>query len=126
MKLHTIASLGFVVALATVGCARHVVVHEHVTTTHRHGPPPHAPAHGYRHKAAHGVECAYDSSLGVYVVLGRRDHYYDGDRFYRRSSGQGEVSVELEGSSWRVVSETSVPEGLRTNGKGKAKHKHKK
>ena len=31
---------------------------------YRHGPPPHAPAHGYRHKQ-HGVELVYDSGRGV-------------------------------------------------------------
>jgi hypothetical protein len=48
------------------------------------GPPPWAPAHGYRHKHAQGMELVYDAQLGVYVVVGRDGLYFRHDRFYRR------------------------------------------
>ena len=34
------------------------------------GPPPHAPAHGYRHKHPDGVELVYKSNIGGYAVVG--------------------------------------------------------
>ena len=40
-----------------------------------HGPPAHARAHGYRRKQVHGYDLVYDSSLGLYVVVGMSDCY---------------------------------------------------
>ncbi len=34
---------------------------------HKQGPPPHAPAHGYRHKHQHGHDMEYNSDAGAYV-----------------------------------------------------------
>ncbi len=58
---------------------------------HGHGPPPWAPAHGYRrnHQRAYQhrdatVDLAFDSGLGVYVVVGLPNYYY-WDGFYLRS-----------------------------------------
>ena len=87
-----------------------------------HGPPPHAPAHGYRHKQKEGVEIVYDSGRGVYVVVGFSDHYYYKGRFYRLRGAQWEVSLHAAGG-WESVYEKSIPPGLRTKGKSKGKWK---
>lgn len=93
-----------------------------------HGPPPHAPAHGYRAKTSDGIEIVYDSKLGVYIVFGISSHYYSNGLYYRVNGNQWESSVKFHGS-WKVVAEYEVPFGLRygikTNGKGKGKGKGK-
>lgn len=115
-------------ALGIPGCSSsrpdtRVVV---VASAPRHGPPPHAPAHGYRHKHRDGVNLVYDAPRGVYVVVGHRDCYWDRDRYYRRHSGTWEVSVSLRGP-WRVTAVSSLPSGLSAEatkppkGKGKGK-----
>jgi hypothetical protein len=86
-----------------------------------HGPPPHAPAHGYRQEY-HGVELVFDSGCGVYVVVGLPSHYYYKGHFYRFYGGQWQVSVEI-GGPWNPVSEASLPPGLR--GKERAKGRPK-
>lgn len=83
----------------------------------RYGPPPHAPAHGYRHKH-HGVELAYDSGRGLYVVVGFPNHFYYGGHFYRYQSTRWEVSTHIAGS-WKPVSGQFVPPGLRAKKKAK-------
>jgi hypothetical protein len=88
------------------------------------GPPPHAPAHGYRHKyREQGVELVYDSGRGVYIVVDLPDHYYCDGRFFRLHNARWEVSLQVSGG-WKPVYEDSIPPGLR--GKGKAKGKWKK
>ena len=86
-----------------------------------YGPPPHAPAHGYRHKY-HDVEMVYDSGRGVYVVAGFPLHFYCDERFYRFREPRWEVSVNIDGP-WEVVSEQSLPRGLRVKEKGKGESK---
>jgi len=58
-------------SLVLSGCL--VVPHGHGSRGHTHvetrpGPPPHAPAHGYRHKHRRGPELVYDGRLGVNTV----------------------------------------------------------
>ena len=90
----------------------------------KHGPPPHAPAHGYRHKhAAHGVELVFDTKIGVYTVSGRRDHYFLDDHYYRLHDGAWSVSVEL-GSGWTHIADHKLPKGLRPS--KAAKHKRRR
>ena len=87
------------------------------------GPPPHAPAHGYRHKhKTKGVELVYDSGRGVYVVVGLPDHYYYNGHFFRIRGAQWEVSLHTA-NGWEPVYEDSIPPGLRTKGKSKGKRK---
>ncbi len=94
--------------------------HEHVYVQ---GPPPHAPAHGYRHKHhEHGVELVYDSGLGVYVVVELADHFYFKGHYYRHGETHWEIGVHVEGP-WEVVAEKSLPKGLRSKKKGKGKPK---
>ena len=90
------------------------------------GPPPHAPAHGYRHKhKTKGVELVYDSGRGVYVVVGLPDHYYFDGYFFRVRGNRWEISLNTD-DGWEPIYEDSIPPGLRKNGKAKAKGKWKK
>ncbi len=89
----------------------------------KHGPPPHAPAHGYRHKHQ-GVELVYDSGHGVYVVIDLPNHYYFKGNYYRRGEVQWEAGVNIDGP-WEFVSDDAMPKGLRAKEKGKGKAKGK-
>jgi hypothetical protein len=82
------------------------------------GPPPHAPAYGYRRKHVSGVELVYDSGLGVYVVVGLADHYYHDGYFYRLRGGVWEMSLKPN-SGWAAVSMASLPPGLQAKGNGR-------
>ena len=90
---------------------------------HRPGPPPHAPAHGYRRKYQ-GVELVYDSGRGIYVVIDLPNHYYFKGHYYRLGEIEWEVGVGLEGP-WKVISYDELPKGLRMDKKGKGKAKGK-
>jgi hypothetical protein len=82
----------------------------------RRGPPPHAPAHGYRHRHRRGVDLVYDSGLGVYVVVGApRTYYYDG-RFYRHRRGDWESSPSY-GGHWQETGAHRLPRRLRKRAK---------
>lgn len=122
------------IVLMTASCSRYRVRHT-PTVSKGYGPPAHAPAHGYRRKHMSGVELVFDSSVGVYVVVGHPDHYYDNGYFYRLEGGLWEMSLSLDGH-WKIASEKSLPAGLRVkvkandngrgNNRGKGKAKHKK
>jgi len=90
---------------------------------HKHGPPPHAPAHGYRHKYE-GVELVYDSGRGVYVVVDFPLHFYFDGRYYRCREPRWEVGVHIDGP-WEPISEDLLPPGLRAKDKGEGKGKGK-
>jgi hypothetical protein len=110
---------------ASLGCV-HVQHHRQLpsqaTVRKSHaGPPPHAPAHGYRHKQ-HGVELVFDSGIGVYVVVGHPNHYHDGKRYYRLSGQSWQVSARLHGA-WVTIASEKVPAGLR--GKPKKHKRHR-
>ena len=92
-----------------------------------HGPPPHAPAHGYRRKHRDNVVLVYDAGIGVYVVSGRPGYYYDGTYFYRPQGDVWLVSVSVDGP-WQSAGHDHVPPGLRRKnrdgdhpGKGKGR-----
>jgi len=99
---------------------------------HKPGPPPHAPAHGYRHKHQNGHELEYDSNAGAYIVLNVPETYF-GNNLYIRLSAYGNwmVSTTLEGG-WRVAVGNEVPYSLKeykgkkksNKGKGHKKNKH--
>ena len=84
-----------------------------------HGPPTHAPAHGYRHKQVSGAEAIFDSGSGVYVVVGYPNHYYNDGHFYRQTGTMWEISLKLD-SGWSSVSGRPLPPGLQAKGKSKA------
>lgn len=92
------------------------------------GPPPHAPAHGYRHK--HGkIVLVYDAGLDVYIIDGHAGYYYCRDRFYRARGGNWQASFDFSGP-WRTVPDTHLPNRLykyemANVHKQKYKHKHK-
>lgn len=86
-----------------------------------YGPPPHAPAHGHRHKQ-HGLELVYDSGRGVYVVLELPNHYFFEGRYYRILGNHWQVGIHIDGP-WQSVSEKSLPPGLREGRKGKSKRR---
>jgi hypothetical protein len=102
--------------------------HQHPTTTKqkRHGPPPHAPAHGYRAKTSEGIAIVYDSRLRVYVVIDISNHYYYNGFYYRLNEDRWEGCAHIHGS-WQPVAENKVPPGLRSGAKKKkGKKKGKK
>jgi hypothetical protein len=78
------------------------------------GPPPHAPAHGYRHKHADGVVLVFEAGLGVYVVSGHKDLYYYKERYYRQHNKNWQSSGHFEGP-WRKSPDNKVPPGLQEN-----------
>jgi hypothetical protein len=84
-----------------------VVVDGHGPGVHRGGPPPHAPAHGYRHKHR-GHDLRFDSDLGVYVVVGLRDVWFLDGSYFRIVGDRWEIAVGTDGP-WRVASRSAVP-----------------
>ena len=122
------------ILLMTSSCSRYGVRHK-PTVSKGHGPPAHAPAHGYRRKHVAGMELVFDSGRGIYVVVGLSDHYYHNGYFYRLCGSLWEMSPKPDGN-WKVVSQKLLPMGLqvnvkannngRGNGRGKGRGKHKK
>ncbi len=114
MKFRT--AISFILALSWVlivsGSCSESVVYRPSGPGIGHGPPAHAPAHGYRRKQVAGVELVFDSEIGVYVVVGRSDHYYHEGYFYRCINGQWEISAQPD-SGWAFVAEASLPSGLK-------------
>lgn len=116
--------------LALTGC---VHVHEH---DHHHrskgGPPPWAPAHGYRHKH-HGPDLVYDAHIGVYVVVGHPHVYFHDGHYFRRVSSHWERCGDWKKGKWKAVEAGKVPGPLAKHyaakgpkpGKGKGKGKGK-
>lgn len=88
-----------------------------------HGPPPHAPAHGYRRKQhdafRHGhdggdVEIVFDSDLGAYVVVDISGYYYLDGMYLRVEEGRWYASAHLDGD-WKPCDDQALPPGLRKN-----------
>ena len=108
-------------------CASSSVNHRHgegVATKKNGGPPPHAPAHGYRHKhRTDGVELAFESVSGVYIVIGFPRHYYLDERYFRIRTGTWQVSTSIDGA-WKTIGMTDVPLGVvsAVSAEGKAKN----
>jgi hypothetical protein len=122
----------FSASIALIGCGKTVVYTKtpalSVEAKH-HGPPPHAPAHGYRHKHSDGAVLVYESGIGVYVVRGYSDIYFYGDNYYRLHKGSFTISGHVDGP-WHKVAVKKLPRGLRkkleSSGKGKGKYKKTK
>jgi hypothetical protein len=76
-----------------------------------YGPPPHAPAHGYRAKTSHGVRIRFDSHLGVYVVLDIPDRYYYKGVYFSYRKGKWFSSNHPDGP-WKKYSKKALPPGL--------------
>jgi len=90
-----------------------------------HGPPPHARAHGYHRKQVDGLELVYDSTYGVYVIMGMPHYYYWEGHFYRMYGGFWEVSLRVD-ADWIPATLGSLPPGLQKSGQGKAIGQKKK
>jgi phage baseplate assembly protein gpV len=90
-----------------------------------HGPPPHAPAHGYRHKHPDGVVLVYDSGLGLYVVSGHKNVYYSEGRYYRYHQDVWESATHFDGK-WKKTSSKKLPPGLQDKQVAKGNKKGKK
>lgn len=77
------------------------------------GPPPHAPAHGYRHKHYDGHDLEYDSTLGVYIVLRDADTYFSNNVYIRMSlDGTWLVSSSLD-TGWHLAAGNEIPYKLK-------------
>jgi len=87
-----------------------------------HGPPPHAPAHGYRAKTHDGVELVFRSDLGVYIVVGASGYYFHDGAFYHQDNSGWVVGKHMDGP-WKIISKSQVPAGLRSEKKSKGKAK---
>jgi len=92
---------------------------------HGYGPPPHAPANGYRwkrHHHDHDVDLVFNSDLGVYVVVDIPNRFYWNGYYLRIEDDGWYASVDLDGR-WKPRAEDSLPPGLRKkyakHGKGK-------
>ncbi|MCI0651221.1 MAG: hypothetical protein L0Z55_05000 [Planctomycetes bacterium] len=120
------------VAISAAGCVG-VLSARHPS----HGPPPHAPAHGYRHHHPDNVELRFDVETEVYVVVEQPGCYFHDGSFYRAHGGGWEMSISIEGP-WSVAVVDKVPHGLRKappghgpghpgkgHGKGKEKSKER-
>ncbi len=75
------------------------------------GPPPWAPAHGYR-KKHHRHDLVFDAKIGVYVVVDLPGYYFYRDRFYKSVDGKWWTAAKIT-SGWTVVGAGGIPPGLR-------------
>jgi hypothetical protein len=121
-------------AVLLAGCVVHHHDHDrnHGSPGRGYGPPPHAPAHGYRSKY-HDHDLRFDSGLGVYVVVDMPDVFFLDDRWYRWYPDRWEYAVGPRGP-WRVIEIERLPGQLHKHkfkgngnghGNGKAKGKYK-
>jgi len=122
-------------SLTLIACVKTASVQYSDAAPHyKNAPPPHAPAHGYRHKHKKH-DMTFDTGLNVYVVLGLKDHYFDQGVYYRYRDGGWQVSASI-GSHWEDTINRAVPKKLykskvkdikhnknKKHGKGKGKNK---
>jgi hypothetical protein len=114
-----LASIVLVIVLTISGCLAVSVDGK----SHRgYGPPPHAPAHGYRYHYQ-GAILAFDAKLGVYLVVDHPHHFYSDGRFLRVHAGSWQVSSTLAGP-WHPCAPSSLPPGLRKPHGHKAAKRH--
>lgn len=107
----------YVVSMAVVlsGCVLTATSgnHPRSQTQHRgYGPPPHAPAHGYRHKHEHGVTLQFDSGIGAYVVLGHAGIYFHNGLYLRRHARGHWQSAKHYRGPWQRSAARDVPAKL--------------
>ena len=124
MNRPTLALLVALAAFAPLACTHIDIPYPLEGRVERAGPPPHAPAHGYRqkHHARGGdIELVFDSGLGVYVVVGWPGHYWHDDHYYRDVDGAWQVSVRLDGG-WSAAPSRKLPPGLAKKHRGKGPH----
>ena len=129
MNFLKVGAAFFLGIVLLVGCASFggsVSVSSNEKKSYKHGPPPHAPANGYRYKHRDGVELIFDSRLGAYSVAGLNDTYFQNELFMRLSSkGEWEVAAHFSGP-WRLAADGEVPSKLKKYKKHPGKGKGKK
>jgi len=82
-----------------------------------YGPPPHAPAHGYR-QHYNDQDLVYDSGLGVYLVVGYPDYYFLDNSYYRHSNDGWYYSQRAD-RDWQAYNQDRLPPGLAKKYRGK-------
>jgi len=78
----------------------------------KQGPPPHAPAHGYRYKHEHGVVLEYDNKLGVYIVLEKPALYFYNGLYIKFSGGHWMVASHFK-EPWRKAIKGEIPDKFK-------------
>lgn len=114
----------FILSCNTMGVGVQAHVPPEKQKHKKKGPPPHAPAHGYRHQHR-GHDLDYDSSIGAYVVINVPDTYFHQSLYIRLSTdGRWMVSADLN-NGWRVETGTEIPHRLKQQKEYEYKQKHK-
>ena len=91
-----------------------------------HGPPPHAPAWGYRCRQEKALRMEFDPELGVYIVLGTPNVYFFNGFFFKLKDKIWLRARDLNGP-WVEIEVEDLPPGLRKiKCKGCKKHKKHK
>lgn len=126
MKIRSIF-IGFAI-IALTGCVDSAGVRygdlSRSGSTYKSAPPPHAPAHGYRHKhRTHDM--SYDSGLAAYVVVGKNEVYFDDGLYFRYRDGAWQASVNLD-NGWYDTNKKVVPNKLWSYKDSDSKHSKKK
>jgi hypothetical protein len=126
LRLALLAALALAASLFLPACHAHVGPQSDPEIAGGYGgggPPPHAPAHGYRRKHRYDghrdAELVFDSGLGVYVVVGFPGVYFHLDHYFRYFGASWQVSIRPD-AGWRVAPQDDVPPGLRKQKHGKA------
>ncbi len=126
MRIRSILIASAIIALT--GCVDSAGVRygdsSHQDSTYKSGPPPHAPAHGYRHKHRKH-DMSYDSGVGAYVVIGKNEVYFDDNLYFRYRNGDWQASVNLD-SGWNDADKHIVPSKLWSYKNSDSKHSKKK
>jgi len=99
--------LAAALAFPVTGC---VVLDASRGYSYASGPPPHAPAHGYR-RNHQGHDLVFDSDLGVYLVVGLANVWFLDGAYFRISGDHWEMSAGTRGP-WRVAAASTVPARL--------------
>lgn len=124
MKKLLLVIATLVVTIAVLSGCHHIRVPHHPLNPVRllSGPPPHAPAHGYRHRH-HDHDMEYDGGLGAYLLIGRPGIFFHDNLFWRLHEGIWQSTRALA-EPWRIVEHIDrVPHGLvKRHGKGHGKH----
>lgn len=84
------------------------------------GPPPHAPAHGYRHKHSNGPVLVFDSRLGIYTVSGQKNLYYHKNHYYRWHKSAWQTGDKFDGK-FKTIKVAKLPKGFHKSWQKKQK-----
>ncbi|MEX2205773.1 MAG: hypothetical protein WEF50_06045 [Myxococcota bacterium] len=117
-KLAIVLSAAALAACVAVDSDRMPVPRPGPAKSQGHGPPPHAPAHGYRAKTPQGVNVVFDTQIGVYVVVDLPGSYWLDDRYYRKATSGWTVSASFDGP-WQPCPTAELPKGLQGGASGK-------